>query len=92
MSDMRRVGAFWSKTSAKGTKFYSGKIDPEAMKAALAVGETRLLLFKAKNGGGKKPDLELFAVPPSNGRYDRSDPPPRDNRKADLDNEYGDLP
>jgi hypothetical protein len=91
MGDMRKIGALWAKTSDKGTKFYSGKLDAEAVKSALAGGETRLLLFKSKNGGGKRPDLELFAAPE---RSDRERPEPRRESRVDNidDNGFGDLP
>jgi len=90
--DMRKIGALWKKTSAKGTSFYSGKLDAEAVKSALAGGEVSLLLFKSKNAGGKRPDLELFAVPPYDGAR-RDEQPRRASRVDDVDDQgYGDLP
>lgn len=89
---MRKVGAFWHKTSQKGTNFYSGKLDAQAVKDALAAGETSLLLFKSKNPGGKRPDLEMFAVPPYEKRDDeREHDQRRPSRDSDADG-YGDLP
>lgn len=87
--DLRKIAAFWKKDGKNGT-FYSGKLDAEAVKTALAGDETRLLLFKAKNGGGKRPDLELFAAPASERR---SDEPRRESRVDNPDDQgYGDLP
>lgn len=92
MSEMRKIAVFWHKTSARGTNFYSGKLDAEAVTSALAGGETSILLFKSKNGGGKRPDLELFAVPPYDSR-ERRDEPRRDSRVDDADEQgFGELP
>lgn len=88
MGDMRKIGVLWHKTSAKGTPFYSGKLDAEAVKSALAGDETQLLLFKSKNAGDRRPDLELFAVPAHDRREARETRP---SRVDDADG-YGDLP
>lgn len=83
MSDLRKLGALWKKDGKKGT-FYSGTIDPEAMREAIAAGETRLLLFKVQQKRERGPDMELFAAPDARPRREDTgqpyvDPPVEDD-------------
>lgn len=81
-SDLRKIGALWKNTSKKtGGTFYSGKLDTEAVKSALAGDEVRLLLFPVKNKRGSGPDVELFAAPDTR----RETSPSRDSRVDDID-------
>ena len=91
MGDLRKVGALWKKEGKNGT-FYSGKLDAEAVKSALVGDETRLLLFKTKNPGGKKPDLELFCVPANETRHVRDEDHGHGEPSRATDDGYGDLP
>ena len=36
MGEMRKIGVLWAKTSAKGTKFYSGKLDAEGTELGIS--------------------------------------------------------
>ena len=62
MSDLRKVGALWKKEGGKG-EYFSGTLDAEAVKSALAGDETRLLIFPTRNRHGKMPDFEIFSAP-----------------------------
>lgn len=88
-SDLKKIAALWHKTSAKGTNFYSGKLDAEAVKSALAGGDTSLLLFKVKNKRDRGPDLELFVAPQ---RDTRQQAEPRPSRVDRADDDFGELP
>lgn len=51
---LEKLGALWLKTSAKGTKFMSGKI-----------GDQRIVVFKVKEKKSEKhPDYEIFKSEP----------------------------
>lgn len=81
-SDIRKIGALWKKTSQKsGGTFYSGKLDAEAVKSALAGDEVRLLLFPVKNKRENGPDVELFAAPDTR----REAAPTRASRVDDIE-------
>ncbi len=82
MSDLRKIGALWRKTSQKnGGTFYSGKLDAEAVKSALAGDEVRLLLFPVKNKRENGPDVELFAAPDTRREHAST----RSSRVDDID-------
>lgn len=83
-SDLRKIGALWKKTSTKtGGTFYSGTLDAEQVKSALAGDEVRLLLFPVKNKRERGPDVELFCAPDT--RQDRRESPARPSQVDDLD-------
>lgn len=54
MSKLEKLGALWLRTSAKGTKFMSGKI-----------GDQRIVVFKVKEKKSENyPDYEIFKSEP----------------------------
>jgi hypothetical protein len=82
VSDLRKIGALWRNISkSTGGTFYSGKLDAEAVKSALAGDEVRLLLFPVKNKRENGPDVELFAAPDTR----REATPARASRVDDID-------
>jgi len=85
-SDLRKVGALWAKEGKNG-EFFSGTLDAEAVKSALAGGETRLLLFPVRQRRERGPAYELFCVPDDRGgqRVDRMTTPAQ-ARPSRVDN------
>lgn len=80
-ADLRKIAALWKKDGKNGT-FYSGKLNAEEVKSALAGDEVRLLLFKVKNKRERGPDVELFCAPDE----------PRGAKPPTDDDGFGDLP
>lgn len=90
MSDLQKIGALWRKQGKNGT-FYSGQLDAEKVKSALAGGDSRLLLFPVKTKREKGPDVELF-IAPDRDPSERSTAT-RPSRVDSLDDQgFGDLP
>lgn len=56
MDEQRPIGALWLKTSKKGTKFMSGKID--------GIGDVVVFKNTSKEAGDKKPDYKILKSQP----------------------------